>query len=55
MGCLLPVSKKEIMSMLPDVSQTTVEACLHRMVAEGQIEKVGSNRNARYRRKSPRQ
>ena len=50
MGSIVPISKKEIMSMLPDVSQTTVEACLHRMMTEGRIEKIGGNRNARYRR-----
>ena len=48
---LIPISKREIMSMLPDVSQTTVEACLHRMIVDGRIEKIGGNRNARYRRK----
>lgn len=37
--------------MLPDVSQTTVEVFLHRIVESGLIEKIGSNRNARYRRK----
>ena len=52
MNSLLPVSKKEIMSILPDVSQTTVEACLHRMILDSQIEKVGSNRNAMYRKKN---
>lgn len=52
MGSLFPISKREIMSMLPDVSQTTVEACLHRMIESGLIEKIGGNRNARYRKRS---
>ena len=47
---LIPISKREIMSILPDVSQTTVEACLHRMIVDGRIERIGGNRNARYRR-----
>jgi Fic family protein len=47
---IVPISKKEIMSMLPDVSQTTVESCLHRMLVDGKIKKIGGNRNARYRR-----
>ena len=51
MSSLFPISKRDILSMLPDVSQTTVEACLHRMVESGLIEKIGGNRNARYRRK----
>ena len=50
MNSIVPVSKRDIMSMLPDVSQTTVEACLHRMLSEGRIEKIGGNRNARYRK-----
>ena len=48
---LYPISKKEIMDVLPDISQTTVEACLHNMLKEGSIEKLGGNRNARYRKK----
>lgn len=52
LNSLFPISKREIMSILPDVSQTTVEACLHRMLSEGTIEKRGANRNARYIRKS---
>ena len=34
--------------MLPDVSPTTVEAVLGRMVKEGQIKKIGSARNTKY-------
>ncbi len=50
MNSIIPISKKEIMSLLPDVSQTTVEACLHKMMLEGKIERIGGNRNSRYRR-----
>ena len=45
------ITPEKIMSMLPDVSQTTVEACLHRMIENGLIEKIGGNRNARYRKR----
>ena len=46
---LVPISKKEIIALLPDISESTVEACLHDMVSSGNIEKIGANRNARYR------
>lgn len=49
---VLPISKSELSSMLPDVSVTTIEAVLGRMVHEGRIRKVGGNRNARYIRSS---
>lgn len=48
---IIPISKAEILSALPDVSRTTVEACLGRMLREGRIEKIGNNKGARYRRK----
>ena len=52
MNSIVPISKKEILSALPDVSQRTVEVCLHNMLKEGSIEKLGGNRNARYRKKT---
>ncbi len=48
LNSLLPVSKAEICKILPDVSPTTVEAVLGRMVKSGQIVKIGSARNVRY-------
>lgn len=47
---LTPISKKEICEILPDVSPTTVEAVLGKMVKGGQIIKIGSARNIRYLR-----
>lgn len=47
----LPISKREIMEVLPDASESTVEAELRRLLSEGSIEKKGSTRNARYIRK----
>ncbi len=48
LNSLLPISKAEVCKILPDVSPTTVEAVLSRMVKSGQIVKIGSARNVRY-------
>lgn len=48
MNSLLPVSKKEICYILPDVSKTTVEAVLAQMLKNGVIEKVGASVNTKY-------
>lgn len=45
---LKPVSKADISEMLPDVSVTTVEAVLGRMIREGKIKKVGAGKKVRY-------
>ena len=45
-----PVSKEEVCDRLPDVGVSTVERVLSRMVKEGSIEKIGTYRDARYRR-----
>lgn len=45
---LMPISKSEILYILPDVSATTVEAVLASMVKSGAVKKIGTNRNARY-------
>ena len=47
--CLLPdtISKAEICAP-PDISPTTVEAVLGKMVKEGRIKRLGAFRNARY-------
>ena len=44
----MPISKREIAAMLPDVSESTVEAELRRMLDAGDIVKIGSTRSARY-------
>lgn len=51
MNSLTPISKSDISKILPDVSATTVEAVLGRMVKEGQISKVGTGRSTRYIKK----
>lgn len=48
MNSLTPISKSDICKILPDVSATTVEAVLGKMVKEGQIRKVGIGRGTRY-------
>jgi len=43
-----PISKKEIGELLPDISQTTIEAKLSTLQKNGKIRKIGSYRDARY-------
>ncbi len=48
LGSLSPISKAEICAVHPDISPTTVEAVLGRMVKEGSIKRIGALRNSRY-------
>ena len=48
---LTPISKAEICKILPDVSATTVEAVLGKMVKEGLVQIIGSGRNTKYMKK----
>ena len=48
LSAFIPVSKKEIRSLLPDVSITTIEKVLSVMIKDGRITKVGSTAKARY-------
>lgn len=50
LGSLTPLSKADICQILPDVSPTTVEALLGKMVKEGRIRKIGAGRATRYKR-----
>ena len=50
MAAFVPISKEEICERLPDVSATTVTRVLGRLMREGKVEKIGTYRNARYRR-----
>lgn len=47
----VPISKHEIISLLPDVSITTIEKVLSNMVKEGKIIKIGTTKSAKYIRK----
>lgn len=48
LNSLTPVSKADILKILPDVSATTVEAVLGQMVRSGVVRKIGSGRGTRY-------
>jgi Fic family protein len=48
LNSLLPISKRELAYILPDVSQTTIEAVIGAMVKAGAVEKVGTARNTKY-------
>ncbi|NMV82427.1 MAG: hypothetical protein GX816_02615 [Erysipelotrichia bacterium] len=43
--------EKELLDLLPDVSVSTIERVLAQMLKEGKIQKLGSFKNARYKRK----
>ena len=44
----MPISKRDIMEMLPEVSESTISSELRRMLDVGEIVKKGSTRAARY-------
>ena len=48
LNSLTPVSKAEIGKILPDVSATTIEAVLGKLIKAGQIRKIGAGRNTKY-------
>ena len=48
LNSLLPISKADICTLLPDISPTPVEAVLSKMVRDGQIKKIGQTKTARY-------
>ena len=48
LNSVLPVSKAEICDILQDVSPTTVEAVLGKMVKTGTIMKLGQARSTKY-------
>lgn len=51
LNSLLPMAKKEISDLLPDISFSTIERVLAVMLSEGRIVKYGTFKNARYQRK----
>lgn len=48
LNSIVPISKAEICNILPDVSPTTVEAVLGKMVKIGKIIRVGTARASKY-------
>lgn len=51
LSAFIPVSKKEIKGLLPDISITTIEKVLSEMLKDGRITKIGSTSKARYIKK----
>ena len=51
MGTFVPISKEEICRRYPDVSVTTISRVLSKLIKAGSVEKIGTYRDARYRRK----
>ena len=47
---IVPISKSEIAKLLPDVSISTIEVVLAKLVKDGTIVKIGSSRSTKYRR-----
>lgn len=50
MSAIVPISKADILEKLPDVSVKTVELVLSKLVKDKRIVKIGSYRDARYKR-----
>ena len=48
LNSFIPISKKEIYELVPDVSISTIEAVLSRLIKENKIIKLGSTINAKY-------
>lgn len=48
LGSLIPISKSEICAIHPDISPSTVEAVLGKMIKSGQIKRIGASRGSRY-------
>ena len=51
LNAFTPLSKSDICRLLPDVSPTTVEAVLGKLVSQGVVRKIGAGRNTKYLRK----
>jgi Fic family protein len=48
LNSLLPIGKKEINYILPDISATTIEMVVSQMIKQGRIKKVGTFKDAKY-------
>ena len=51
MNAYVPISKERILELLPDISVSTVEATLSKLLKENKIIKIGTFKDARYKRK----
>ena len=45
---IVPISKADIQELLPDVSLTTIEAVLAKLIKQNKISKIGTFKNAKY-------
>jgi len=45
---IVPISKSDIQELLPDVSVTTIEAVLAKLLKNNKIYKIGTFKNAKY-------
>ena len=48
LNSLLPLSKREINYILPDVSAITIETIVSQMLKQGRIKKIGTFKDAKY-------
>ena len=48
LNSLLPLGKREINYILPDVSASTIEMVVSQMLKQGKIKKIGTFKNAKY-------
>jgi Fic family protein len=48
LNSLMPISKRELLYILPDVSASTIEIVLSSMMKSGAIEKIGQYKDAKY-------
>lgn len=51
LNAFIPISKKEIGALLPDISITTIEAVLSDLLKNSRIIKTGNTKNSRYLKK----
>lgn len=51
MDSVVPMSKSDIQKLLPDISTTTIEAVLAKLLEENKIHKIGTFKNAKYLKK----
>lgn len=52
MDAIVPISKNEIIEKLPDVSVKTIELEISKLLKEGKIDKIGTYKDARYKKKT---
>ena len=48
---IVPISKSDIEELLPDISITTIESVLAKLIKENKIYKIGTYKNAKYLKK----